>query len=145
MQHKAEQIADLLGYLPLALAQAAAFVKKMALSLTVFLGRLKADLSRYVSSPFPPYKAGVYSCWEMSVKALMESTPHAFDLLRVCSYLSPDGISRELLCRGLAVMDWFQNGKCNNFTRERSSTTSALSHKRHCQSLFYFIPFVPQV
>ncbi|KAF2788218.1 hypothetical protein K505DRAFT_315276 [Melanomma pulvis-pyrius CBS 109.77] len=109
LQRKAEQIADLLGYLPLALAQAAAFVKKMALSLTIFLERLRADLTRYVSSPFPPYKAGVYSCWELSITALMESTPHAFDLLRVCSFLSPDGISRELLYRGLAVMDWFQN------------------------------------
>ncbi|KAI9765583.1 MAG: hypothetical protein M1840_007272 [Geoglossum simile] len=109
IQHAAEQIANLLGYLPLALAQAAAFVKKRALSLVDYLRRLEQDLARYVSSPFPPYKAGVFSCWEMSARALMESTPHAVDLLRICSFLSPDGISRELLCRGLEAMDWFQN------------------------------------
>lgn len=40
----------------------------------------------------------------------MKSYPHAFDLLRLCSFLSPDGVSEELLYRGLKGIEWANNG-----------------------------------
>lgn len=100
----AEKIADLLGHLPLALAQAAAFIRKASLSLIEYLRRLEQDLVRYVSKTYPPYKDGVFSCWKLSVQAVIELNPHAIDLLRICAFLSPDGISTELLRKGLQEM-----------------------------------------
>jgi hypothetical protein len=68
------------------------------------------DITRFLSAPFPPYTDGVFSCWKMSIQALIESNPNAIDLLRLCSFLSPDGISYDLLYRGLNAMKWLNNG-----------------------------------
>ncbi|KAF3086827.1 hypothetical protein TWF706_011353 [Orbilia oligospora] len=39
----------------------------------------------------------------------MESNPYAIELLRLCSFLSPHGVSEELLYRGVGAIDWAQN------------------------------------
>jgi hypothetical protein len=114
VREAAESIAEKLGYLPLALSQAAAYVLTRALDFTEYLRRLRENMARYVSAKFSTYAEGVFSCWELSVQALMQSTPHAIDLLRLCSFLSPDGVSRELLCRGLSAMEWLENGNTNS-------------------------------
>jgi tetratricopeptide (TPR) repeat protein len=98
------------GNLPLALSQAAAYMMTMALDFVEYLHRLYIDIGRFISRPFPPYADGVYSCWKLSVEALMESNPHAIDLLRLCSFLSPEGISYDLLYRGRNGIDWLNDG-----------------------------------
>jgi hypothetical protein len=59
---------------------------------------------------FSKYDRGVFSCWLLSVRELLKAYPHAFDLLRLCSFLSPDGVSEDLLVRGIESLDWTQNG-----------------------------------
>ena len=109
MREAAEKVADILGYLPLALSQAVAYVAKKALNFVQYLERLRKNLTQFVGKAYSKYTDGVFSCWTLSVQALMESNPHAIDLLRLCSFLSPDGVSEELLYRGVGAIEWAQN------------------------------------
>jgi hypothetical protein len=106
----AESIAEKLGYLALALSQAVAYMTARALSFIEYLQRLCEDVTRLISTPFSQYADGMFSCWKLSVQVLMESNPYAISLLRLCSFLSPEGVSKELLYRGLKSMDWLNNG-----------------------------------
>lgn len=109
--HKtARAVAEKLGYLALALAQAAAYMRSKRLNLFEYFRRLCEDISRIIGTRFPPYAEGVFSCWTLSIQALMEVNPDAITLLRFCSSLSPEGISPELLTRGLKALGWLDNG-----------------------------------
>ncbi|KAF8246609.1 hypothetical protein K440DRAFT_662037 [Wilcoxina mikolae CBS 423.85] len=107
----AEMIVEKLGNLPLAVSQAAAYMARTVLSFVEYLERLCEDITRFIGRPFPLYADGVFSCWKLSVQALKESNPDAIHLLRLCAFLSPDGIPKELLYRGLEAMDWVENDK----------------------------------
>ncbi|OJD15769.1 hypothetical protein ACJ73_08948 [Blastomyces percursus] len=113
----AEQVTEMLGYLPLLpLTQAAAYIKKKALRLVQYLGRLRNNIVRLIGEKFLKYSGGVFSCWELSIQELVKSYAHAFDLLRLCSFLSPNGISVELLYRGLEAIEWAHNGNIAVFS-----------------------------
>ena len=103
-------VAEKLGYLALALAQAVAYMTERAIDLVEYLKRLCDDLGRFISMPYPQYADGVFSCWGLSVQALQESNPDAITLLRLCSFLSPEGVSKELLSRGWKAVDVQKNG-----------------------------------
>ncbi|KAF3154584.1 hypothetical protein TWF569_011248 [Orbilia oligospora] len=105
----AEEVANKLGYLPVALSQAAAYVATTAFSLVKYLARLNENLSRYLGMKSEGYPEGVFSCWVLSVHIIMESNPHAIELLQLCSFLSPHGVSEELLYRVVGGIDWAQN------------------------------------
>ncbi|KAF3318063.1 hypothetical protein TWF173_008802 [Orbilia oligospora] len=105
----AEEVADKLGYLPVALSQAAAYVARTALTLVKYLARLTNNLSRFLGIKSEGYPEGVFSCWMLSVHKILETNPHAIELLRLCSFLSPHGVSEELLHRGVGAIDWAQN------------------------------------
>ncbi|KAK6523423.1 hypothetical protein TWF281_001405 [Arthrobotrys megalospora] len=107
----AERVAEMLGYLPIALSQAAAYVKKRGLGFTQYLDRLAGDRTRLLGAAHAKYPQGVFSCWKLSVDALMISNPNAIDLLRICSFLSPDGVPEELLNLGVDAIDWARNDK----------------------------------
>jgi hypothetical protein len=77
-----------------------------ALDFIEYLHRLCEDICGFIGRSFPPYADGVFSCWKLSVQALQESNPDAIPLLRLCSFLSPEGVSKELLYRGLKSMHW---------------------------------------
>ena len=96
----------MLGYLPLALSQAAAYVKKKSLNFVQYLGRLRESPTRVIGEKSSNYSEGVFSCWALSVQELIKSYPLAIDLLRLCSYLSPNGISEELIYRGSKGVEW---------------------------------------
>ncbi|KAF8544105.1 hypothetical protein BDD12DRAFT_801463 [Trichophaea hybrida] len=115
----AESIVEKLGYLPLALSQAVAYMVSRALDFVEYLQRLCEDMSGFIGRSFPQYAEGVFSCWKLSVQALQESNPDTIPLLRLCSFLSPEGVSKELLYRGLGSMHWLhcislreENVKC---------------------------------
>ncbi|KAK6513653.1 hypothetical protein TWF506_008092 [Arthrobotrys conoides] len=106
---EAEKVADALGHLPIALSQAAAYVAKKQLNFAQYLKRLSENRTQLLGTAYSKYTEGVFSCWRLSVEALMKSNPHAIDLLRLCSFLSPDGVSEELLHRGVEGIRWAQN------------------------------------
>ncbi|KAI1165816.1 hypothetical protein F5B18DRAFT_130419 [Nemania serpens] len=67
-----------------------------------------SDETIHISQSIPKYPRGLVSCWELSIQALIKSNmTHSVDLLRLCSFLSPEGVSKELLVRGLTAMEWF--------------------------------------
>ncbi|KAF8245179.1 hypothetical protein K440DRAFT_663051 [Wilcoxina mikolae CBS 423.85] len=118
----AESIVEKLGYLPLALSQAVAYMVSRALNFIEYLQRLCEDMSGFIGRAFPPYAEGVFSCWKLSVQALQESNPDTIPLLRLCSFLSPEGISKELLYRGLGSMHWLDCIKYALLKRKASPT-----------------------
>jgi tetratricopeptide (TPR) repeat protein len=97
----ARAVAEELGYLPLALGQAAGVISVQRLSYPVYLERLRSYPTRRYLPPAgdDPYPRGVAEAILLSVDAVtsMDSTDLCQSLLDVVSLLSPDGVSREIL------------------------------------------------
>ncbi|KAF3284997.1 hypothetical protein TWF132_009661 [Orbilia oligospora] len=140
---EAGKVSDALGHLPIALSQAAAYIVKRELNFTQCLKRLSDNCTRLLGTAYLKYTEGVFSCWKLSVEALMRSNPHAIDLLRLCSFLSPDGVSEELLHRGVEGIEWAQDVVCGRIITDiptRRSITARRSRRRPC----YILPDNPQ-
>ncbi|HUY52617.1 MAG TPA: tetratricopeptide repeat protein [Streptosporangiaceae bacterium] len=92
-----------LGFLPLALAQAAAVIAAQQLSFGAYLERLRSlPLEYYLdAAPGEPYPRGLAKAILLSMDAVTESdrTELCRDLLDLVAVLSPLGVSRDLLYR----------------------------------------------
>jgi tetratricopeptide (TPR) repeat protein len=103
-QEGAADLAEELGQLPLALAQAAAVMSAQHLTYPVYLDRLLAyPTERYlIRAKGDPYPRGVAEAIGLSVDAVTSADPNALAglLLDVISLLSPQGVSRDLLHLG---------------------------------------------
>ncbi|MCL4862237.1 MAG: tetratricopeptide repeat protein [Caldilineaceae bacterium] len=100
----AGDLAAALGYLPLALEQAAAYSEQTGLPLAAYLAlwrTRRADLWQDEQPP-PGYPDTVASTWSLSMEEAERAAPGAGDLLRLCAYLGPDAIPRPLLAAGAA-------------------------------------------
>jgi tetratricopeptide (TPR) repeat protein len=96
-QEVADQIADLLGDLPLALSQAAAYTSEQAITLNTFHSRLVTRAQSLLDKGRPlDYGATVMTTWDLAFEQVSADRP-ARELLGVCSYLAPERIPRELL------------------------------------------------
>ncbi|OGT06628.1 MAG: hypothetical protein A2103_04460 [Gammaproteobacteria bacterium GWF2_41_13] len=94
-----------LGYLPLAIAQASAYMqqKKEPISADLF----RAYLSKYEtskkhllgSSQLPPRDRhdSIYITWNMNIEEIANKNPLAVQLLVVCAYLDSDVLTEDLL------------------------------------------------
>jgi tetratricopeptide (TPR) repeat protein len=100
----AADLAEELGRLPLALAQAAAVIAAQHLTFSVYLDRLRAyPTEKYLTrAKGDPYPRGVAEAIALSVDAVTSADPAglAADLLDLISLLSPQGVSRALLHLG---------------------------------------------
>ena len=93
----AEQIAELLGDLPLALAQAAAYTNEQAIALETYRSRLVARAESLLGKGKPlDYGATVTTTWDLAFDQVGADRPIS-KLLSVCAYLAPERIPRELL------------------------------------------------
>jgi len=103
-QEGAAELAEELGHLPLALAQAAAVIAAQRLTYPVYLDRLRAyPTGKYLArAKGDPYPRGVAEAIGLSVDTVtgIDSAGLAADLLDLISLLSPQGVSRELLYLG---------------------------------------------
>ncbi len=103
-QEGAADLAEELGHLPLALAQAAAVIAAQHLTYLVYLDRVRAyPTEKYLTrAKGDPYPRGVAEAIGLSVDAVTSADPNglAGHLLDVISLLSPQGVSRELLYLG---------------------------------------------
>jgi hypothetical protein len=97
----AGELARELGYLPLALAQAAAVIAGQRLPYAVYLARLRDfTLADYLAqADSEPYPHGVAEAILLSIGAVTaaDRTGLCGSLLRVMALLSPAGVSREFL------------------------------------------------
>jgi tetratricopeptide (TPR) repeat protein len=97
----AGKLAQELGDLPLALAQAGAYIDMRAMTIGQYLDlyrdpRLARKL-REMGLDSGEYPASVARTWLLSVSQLLDEHPAAVDLLRLCAFLDPDNIDLDLL------------------------------------------------
>lgn len=103
-------LAGELGFLPLALSQAAAVIAAQHLTYGVYLDRLHAYPTRkYLpKAKGEPYPRGIAEAILLSVDEVIATDPTGLcgPLLGIVSFLSPDGVSRDLLYRGEPAGIW---------------------------------------
>jgi len=101
-------LAKELAYLPLALAQAAAYIKKRGISITDYLGRYRQRKSELLADPLLPVDSEsrpVATTWDISVELILDEegmgvTPErsvTWNLLQAISYLHSEQIPYSLL------------------------------------------------
>jgi tetratricopeptide (TPR) repeat protein len=95
----AARLAEELGHLPLAIAQAAAYMEATSTSLAAYLDLFRARRRELWSKESPPagYPDTVATTWELSLERVRRESPAAADVLHLCAYLAPDAIPRRLL------------------------------------------------
>lgn len=105
----AGELADELGDLPLALAQAAAYIDARSTTVRRYLELYRdPDLARTLRDAgldSAEYPASVARTWLLSFKQLSEVHPAAVELLRLCAFLDADDIDLDLLSAGKAEAD----------------------------------------
>jgi tetratricopeptide (TPR) repeat protein len=95
-QAAAATIAAELGYLPLALNQAAAYITQTRIALTAYLTKLRADPARVHAAAVPGAQDTIARLWDITLGHLTTHHPHALQLLRILACYAPDNIPRVL-------------------------------------------------
>jgi hypothetical protein len=101
----AARISDVLGYLPLALDQAAAYLDQTGMDPTDWLrlwASRSSDLQKRGHLTF--HRDTIATLWSLSLDRLRVAAPAAVQLIEVCSYLAPDPIPLDLFTRHLDVL-----------------------------------------
>src|SRR5208283_1759658 len=100
----ARELADQLCDLPLALAQAAAYIDTQSITIRSYLDLYRdpvlARRLREAGLDSAEYPASVAGTWLLSFTQLSSEHPAAVELLRLCAFLDPDDIDLELLAAG---------------------------------------------
>src|SRR6266480_1264666 len=105
-QHAAKQLAAELGYLPLALEQAAAYIVAKGARFQDYLTSYQRQRLALLNKAQPKtgeYPASIASTWALNFQEV-EKNPVAADILRVSAFLSPDAIPLELLTWGASQL-----------------------------------------
>jgi Tfp pilus assembly protein PilF len=102
----AGELAAELGDLPLALAQAAAYIDARAVTIGGYLALYRdpvlARRLRDEGLDAGEYPASVARTWLLTIGQLSEDRPAAAELLRLCAFLGPDEIDLDVLAPGAA-------------------------------------------
>src|SRR6266516_4254940 len=99
----AMQIANMMGGLPLALDQAAAYIEEVGCSIHDYLmlyQKHRKDLLSMRGLPAPDHPEPVTTTWALSFEMVERADPAAAELLRFCAFLSPDTIAEEIITQG---------------------------------------------
>jgi hypothetical protein len=106
----AKEILEELGYLPLAIAQAGAYiaVRRFSNPMETYLSIYRTNARNLLAHmPAPAtwnYRNDtVFTTWELSFAAIKEEMPTAADLLLLCGFLSKEDIWEDLLRDGLGL------------------------------------------
>lgn len=99
-------VAEALGGLPLALAQAAAYVEVSGRDLASYAELLRTRLVELMGeTPPEDYPSTVATTWRLSFERLEHACPAAVALLRLCAFLAPDDIPISVLQAHAHVLD----------------------------------------
>ena len=100
----AGELAEAVGDLPLALAQAAAYIDARSLTIAGYLGLYRdpalATRLRDAGLDSAEYPASVAATWLLNFTQLASERPAAVELLQLCAFLDPDDIDFSLLTQG---------------------------------------------
>ena len=105
-KNAAEQLASKLGYLPLALEQAAAYIAAKKARFQDYLASFQRQRLVLLDKAQPKtgdYPTSVSSTWALNFQEV-EQDPVAADILRASAFLSPDAIPLELLTDGVSQL-----------------------------------------
>jgi tetratricopeptide (TPR) repeat protein len=101
----ARAVADALGGLPLALEQAGAYVEDTGMPLAAYLTQLHDRAPElFTGDRADHYGQTVATTWQVSLDQVRESSAEAVDVLRLCAWLAPDDIPRELIEQGTEIL-----------------------------------------
>jgi tetratricopeptide (TPR) repeat protein len=93
----ANQLAEQLGDLPLALEQAAALQAETGMSIEEYLRLLEAHTTQLLAAGSPSeYPVSMTAAWSLSVSQLKDKLPEAVSLLRCCAFFGPEPIPRDV-------------------------------------------------
>ena|GEM_PF-296267 len=98
----ADQVAEALGDLPLALEQAGSYMEAARRSFPQYLELFRTHRSELLrrGAPSTEYPYTVATTWDISFHSVQEESPGAADLMRLCAFLAPDAIPRRVLTQG---------------------------------------------
>ncbi len=96
---EADAMADRLGDLPLALAQACAYVEQAAISVESYLELAEADDARLKLKPYDAaeHQKSVATTWNLSLQNVRKINPAAAQLLQFCAFFSSAAVPRRLM------------------------------------------------
>jgi hypothetical protein len=103
---EADQLADKLGDLPLAIEQAAAWRAETGMPVVEYLRLFDEKVAEiFDSATSPDYEVSVAAAWNVSFDELRKRNAAAHQILNICAYFSPEPISRELFTnvRGVSI------------------------------------------
>ena len=94
-----------MGYLPLALDQAGAYIHSRQCSLSQYLKQYESNASYLLSKRLKGGKhdRSVFATWEISFNAIEKANPKAAELLLVCGFFHNEDICEEFLRRGMKI------------------------------------------
>ncbi|PRY02700.1 FxSxx-COOH system tetratricopeptide repeat protein [Allonocardiopsis opalescens] len=101
----ASQVAEQLGDLPLAVEQAAAWLRQTSMPIEDYLELLDERISAVLEEEPESYPRSVRATWDISFNGLEEDDRAAAALLRLCSFFGPEPIAFQLLKMGRLVPD----------------------------------------
>ncbi|WP_197288168.1 FxSxx-COOH system tetratricopeptide repeat protein [Nocardia sp. NRRL S-836] len=94
---KAEQIADVLGDLPLAIEQAASWLRGTGMNAAEYLSLFARKRAELLEAGMPlDYHVPVAAAWNVSFDRLSEENPAALQLLQTCAFFAPEPIDRNI-------------------------------------------------
>jgi hypothetical protein len=121
-EHQAAEIVQKLGYLPLAIEQAAAYVREVTADFSAFLEEYERNHKRlhmWVPSGNRQYPNSIATTWSMSFYLLPK---YPAKLLRLFSFLNPDGILIAFLLSGAEALE----GDLRHMISDRSEMATCL-------------------
>ena len=105
-EDEALEIAQAFGYLPLALEQAAAFVREVTGDFHQYWKEYKMnnrEVRHWVPSGNRQYEYSLATAWSPSFK-ILEAHPETKRLLQILAFLSPDAVPIDFLLDGLSIV-----------------------------------------
>jgi Tetratricopeptide repeat len=130
----AKSLADELGGLPLALTQAAGFVRTNATNLATYL-KLYRDRAEDLHKEAPPadYPHTVATTWELAINRLSDTSR---EMLNVLAFYAPDAIPVHRLLVGIDELDRYRAiGELYSYSLITHSGTELISVHRLIQSV----------
>ena len=98
----ADELANQLGDLPLALEQAGALQRETGMPTDEYLELLSRQTRELLEESKPSeYPVSMTAAWRISVAQLSEMRSGALELLRCCAFFGPDPIPRDVFRRGI--------------------------------------------
>ncbi|MFF5145109.1 FxSxx-COOH system tetratricopeptide repeat protein [Streptomyces sp. NPDC013157] len=95
---EADQVADAVGDLPLAVEQAGAWLAETAMPTAEYLRRLTEETAAVMGLNQPAdYPDTVAATWNVSIERLKERSPASVRLLQLCAFLAAEPIASGLL------------------------------------------------